>query len=290
MGKVGIRPMTITVAASSVSPGASLSSSAPAAEGGEGTNWKVVGLWMLVAAVGAGVLFGAGYYLLPLIFPAANPATTATPTTARQTPPQALPTSTTSEPISFTHQSFLRSPAASSRDLSLQDDPVTGETYGQRLQTLLQNTATSSALTEINLVTSAGQPASWNQLLDFLGIQAPPPDFWRDKFEPDFTMLAWKDENGSWPVYVLKLKSGGSPLLLQSSVLKLETAGMPLAGLFAFPPGTGGSFEDAQLNGQPARISVYSQPAARLVYGWAYNQYLLIGTSEGGWKAALRQL
>lgn len=286
MGKSGIRPSVITVRAPSAS-----ARTAPGASHEGGANWKLIGLWVLVAVVGSGVLFGAGYYLLPLIF--SGKVATQTPVSAPvggEPSPQALPTSTTPAAVSFTHGSFLRSPADSSFTLDLQDNSASGgATYGQSLQSVLQN-ASTSVLAELKLSAANGQYPSWNQFLSFLNLQILTPDFWTSNFESDFTMLLWKDKNGAWPVYVLKLKSGGSPLLLQSSVLKLESSGGSLTGLFASPPGVAGAFQDAQLSGQPVRLSVYSTAGASLVYGWAYNQYLLLSTNQEAWQEALKRL
>jgi hypothetical protein len=249
-------------------------------------------LWGTVVAVGVAVFFFIGYFFLPLALE--KKAGEATPGAATSTPaglPAAEPTSTTPAPVFLGHRSFLRSSPDRTLDLKF-GNPVNPAYYNIFLNDLSAVLAGSgeAKLVEVVLKTNDGQAMAWTQMLEFLGISAVEKDFWLNRFEQDFTLFAYRQNDIWYPGYVLKLKPGQNPLVLQSAILKIESD-PNLKNFFLIPPGDArGDFRDFQISGQPVRIRNFSQPGSDLVYGWLYNQYLVISASQAGFREVMLRL
>lgn len=248
-------------------------------------------LWAAVIAAGALVFFFVGYFFLPLIFEEemkgqSSPAATAVSPSAPQ------PTSSPPAPIFIGHRSFLRTPADQTLDLRF-GKPLTPAYHGIYLNDLnaaLTVSGSESNFVEVNLARDDGQALAWTQFLGLLGIVLPDADFWTDRFEANFTFFGNR-ENGVWHAgYILKLKPDQSPLFLQASLLRMES-NPNLNRFFLNSPGEAqGGFRDAQISGQPARALSFTQPGSVFLYGWAGNDYLVIATSEAGFRQAMLRL
>jgi hypothetical protein len=117
-----------------------------------------------------------------------------------------------------------------------------------------------------------------------------PKAFFEERFENDVTMFAYRDNLGIWPGYILKLKEGQTPLGLTALVQQIEKDPALLAPLYATSTGAlAGTFRDTQIAGQPVRRVSFAQNAV-FIYGWFYNQYLVLGTSDEGVKQAVQRL
>jgi hypothetical protein len=251
--------------------------------------------WLLGGAVGLIILFLIGYYVVPLIFPSQSvqpqqpseqaSSTAAVPETTR---PAATSTPTTPPPpvAAFTHQSFFKTPADTSLDATVTD--AVG--YGADISALGSTNASSSFI-ELNLKDSSGQPVSWTQLLTTLGMTNFDQSLFADHFMPDVTAFLYRDRNGIWPGYVVRLKSGETPVLLRSRIAKIESIPAQLVGFFVRPPGISGpAFTDTQVSGQPVRMLSFAAPGASFAYGWFHNDYFVVSTSQDGMKQAVERL
>lgn len=245
-------------------------------------------VWAAVVIVGVIVFFFLGYFFLPLVFKEAA---------EEKAPPPAGPAPSAEEPAAappptfLGHRSFLRSPADETLKFKF-ESPMTPAYYSIYLSNLngvLAGAGKDTGLAEIVLERPDGEPAAWTQFLGLLDMDAPDMDFWLNRFERDFTMLA-RRESGAWRLaYVLKLKPGQSPLLLQTNLSRMET-GANYKKFFLNSPGDAqGGFRDAQISGQPVRIQNFSQAGSALVYGFT-DDYLIISTSEAGFREAMLRL
>lgn len=247
-------------------------------------------IWGIVVAVGVIVFFFTGYFFLPLILEEKS---------AEQTPPAASAPADLSatkpapvSPVFLGHQSFLRSSPDETFDLQFsgQANPAYYNLYLSDLSAILSQAKNGSKFVEVKLTRSDGQAFAWTQILALLGVSAVKKNFWLDRFEQDFTFFAYR-EGGVWyPGYIIKLKTGQSPLILQPAVLKIESDAN-LKNFFLTPPGEAqDNFRDAQISGQPVRLQDWSEFDSALVYGWLYNQYLVISASEVGYREAMLRL
>lgn len=243
-------------------------------------------LWGTVVATGVVVFFFIGYFLLPFFFAAEE--------TELPVEPAAIssPTSTTPVAVFLGHKSFLRRSADYSANLRFQStvNPSYYSLYLNDLRATLGQPPGEGDFTEIALEKDDDQALAWVQMLGLLGMSAVEEDFWLNRFEQDFTFFAYS-QAGAWHLgYILKLKPGQSPLILQPAVLKIESD-PNLKNFFLDAPGDAqGDFRDSQISGQPVRIQNWSSFGSAFVYGWLYNQYLVVSTSEGGFREAMLRL
>lgn len=244
------------------------------------TSW----VWLAVGGVGVLVFFFLGYFFLPILLDSLKKAPKPVPAMPAPSQPAALPTSTPSQAVSFAHRSFFRAPAEKNLEINLSGSPAT---YVQLLQQALSREGQVSFF-EISLKDGTGSSPSWTRFSKLIAAELLPEEFWRSNFEPDFTLFAYKDKNGSWPGYILKLGPAGSKIVLQSQLLNIESASSSLKNLFLEPPAGKGSFADIQISGQPVRELKLDKTS--LVYGWAFDKYLVISTSMEGYKQALSRL
>lgn len=234
---------------------------------------KKTGTYLILGGVGVAVLFALGYFL-PLLI-ASNKGVAVTPT-----PP--APNSTTTAPAAppaetRPHVSFFASPADANfpMDVSTSADTSPLEQWFRGLK------SAPAGLSEAPLTVSGTAIYGWDNFLLMLGIKPASKDFFDANFEADFTGFVYNDTTGAWPGFVLKLKSGLSPLLLSGQAQKLETDNGFIYSIFPQAPGAAtAGFTDRQISGQPVRELVLSNKPAVFVYGWVKNQYLVIGTSE----------
>ncbi|MEK7212117.1 MAG: hypothetical protein AAB686_00375 [Patescibacteria group bacterium] len=245
-------------------------------------------IWFLTGVLGTAVLFFGGYFLLPFVLNIIEQTPPVAPPTAPPTVLVPAPTSTT--PVFLGHQSFFRQMAD---DVININPGVTSEprTTDQQIKLQLPNININSKLIEVVIYTAEGQALAWTDFLRAKGFTVPDADFWRGRLEQDFTYFMERDATGAFASgYVLKLQAGQSPLIIQPSLLQMEKD-TALANLFLNPPGeSSGDFADAQISGQPVRVKNFKNKNAALVYGFAFNKYLIIATSQSGYRLALSRL
>lgn len=253
-------------------------------------NWTKLTIWGVVAAAGIIALFFMGYFFLPFIF--GEKPKESSPEAAINPPSANLPVKETDSAVFLEHRSFLRNPGDKELKLEFKNStsPSYYNLYLENLKKVLYTAGTESRFVEIVLVQNENQNISWTQMLELLGISAIEESFWSNRFEQDFTFFA-NLQNGIWyPGFILKLKFGQSPLALQSTVSKIESD-VNLKNFFLDSPGDAqDGFRDFQISGQPVRMQSWSKSDAAFVYGWLYNQYLVISTSEGGFREAMLRL
>jgi len=248
-------------------------------------------LWLAGGAVGLVILFLIGYYVLPVLFPPPPPVPVKPPVTnlpqATSTTPIGTPVGTPAGGPSFFHASLFVSPV----DETLGIKTESGTPFAESLVATVQHAASSSNFIELALQNAAGAYPSWASFMADINFAVIEPSFFGDHFAPDFTAFVYRDKNGVWPGYVLKLAPNESPVLLRAKLLALEPNADALRSLFATAPGSpSGGFTDAQVNGQPIRSLAWTTPGATFTYCWFFNRYLILSTSLDGLRAAVERL
>lgn len=241
-------------------------------------------LWIVGAILGGGLLVGVGYYALPLLMPPAETSKKeAVPIAKMPSQEQVIAQPTSSLPA-IEHSSFFRMPA--DRNLVMELSDVQAGSYRELLGQKLKSIQATSSFIEVQVVRE-GSAQSWSSFMETAGLPKFEERFW-DKFEEDFTYFIHHSPKGDWPGYVLKRKIEESALLAKNSMLRLEEDPLGLLAFFQTLPGMAtGTFMDAQIGGQPFRTLQYEK--TKLVYGWIYNNYFILSTSEEGFVRALQQ-
>ena len=208
-------------------------------------------------------------------------------TIGTETPKAAAPSEETSLPVPSapapTHTSFLSLPADMTSQVPLND--IAASSIRQALGF---KTAQVSSLQEAAL-TRDGSPL---RLAD-LGAGLLPQLFTADLlnvFAEDFTYAVYTDSKGSWPVYILGLKSGADVASAKSKFAAIEgmSAGN-LGNLYLSNPGAGSSWKDGQVLGTSGRYFAFTQSGASLNYVWVNNR-LVLGTSYAATQEAAKRL
>ncbi len=133
---------------------------------------------------------------------------------------------------------------------------------------------------------------SWSDFLSVIGVNAYDPGFMQSNFKPDFTSFVYKDKNGFWLGYVAQINTSKNPLLLAPTVMKIESSLTSIQDFFLVLPGSpSGNFKDATVSSQPVRVLALKTPTgANFVYGWFFNNYLIVSTSLEGLRQAVGRL
>ncbi len=257
-------------------------------------------IWGVVFAVGTVVLFLLGFYLIPFLL---SKFTDEQPVVVNQLPPSTnTQNSTTStsgsvQPISFTHVSFFSTTPPPILDVILYENGLPPDRAGfLRNVTAAAATQPDSVFLEIVPRGLQNRPFGWENLATLLGASAIDQTFFTQYLKKDYTIGLLRGAGiaaspALQPVYVFKLKEGENPILLQRETLSLETSPAAFGKLFFNDPGeVVGTFHDIQMSGQPARALSFKNGSTTLVYGWFFNTYLIIGTSEASVKRAIERL
>lgn len=241
-------------------------------------------VWIILGVFVAGGLLGLGYYYFFSGGSSALPPS--------KTPPKATSTSGTLPSGGITHHSFFVNAADATVSFT-QGAPAANanelQSYGQRIQSLLSSSSASGYFFEVTMQQSGGQAMTLSQLLSFLNAPILDAKFLTAHFSEDFTYFVYRGENGYWPGYILKLKSGDDARLLHDAVAALENS--PYVGnLFLFTPGNpAGGFSNSLISNEPVRREQFSSDAA-FIYGWFEDKYLILSTSVSGFSEAVSRL
>ncbi|KKU93810.1 MAG: hypothetical protein UY26_C0004G0023 [Candidatus Jorgensenbacteria bacterium GW2011_GWA1_48_13] len=107
-------------------------------------------------------------------------------------------------------------------------------------------------------------------------------------FENDLTLATYTNDKGTWPVIVLKLRSGSSLTEAKTTVQKIETSAN-LPNFFITDPGTASAWKNGTTEGVSNRYRTFSLSGAGLNYGWT-GDTLVISSSYAGFQEALKRL
>lgn len=222
----------------------------------------VIGL--LIIGVGAALL---GYFI---VFPALFPPKTNQPITVNETPITESPVNeqpiTQTEPTraAFIHQSLLTT-SDGAIDATL--GTINASSIAQVLTQEAQRIASPGAFLEIILKDPIGSvPAPL-----FLSALFPDITTFANDLENDFTLAMYYDENGAWPVYIFKMKSGENT----ANLFQAFEASPNLTKLFASAPGTPATFKAGKIGTMDTRYMSYSQKGASLNIGAKGNTFIL---------------
>ena len=233
---------------------------------------------IILAILGAAFVIGIGgvgyFFVYPLLFPEAEPALTPPPAA----PPITPPVTVTPPPApTITHRSYITSDKA---EIVLALSQVTPESTPS---------GTAPVLKEVVINDAAGGQLPLSKYIPSLIPEFTEADV-AQLFEDDFTAFIYYENGQSWAGYVLKTKSGVSPIIAQVAVSRLEGFAS-IDGLFLQNPGarSADGFKNGQVGGKPARYVSYSDPGAALSYTW-FDSYLLISTNYAASEVAARRL
>ncbi len=238
-------------------------------------------LWIIIILVVVIGLAALGYYVVYPIFnaqPAAQNPITTTPT--QPTAPEA-PIAPTAPTLAVHVSAFVFDPAGK---VPAQPTTLDLPTINGILKSVGDNSANQS-LTEIFMSDEKGQLAFAKYLAALLpGFpDAAQASTW---MEDDFTAYVFKDNAGTWPGYIVKLKSGANLETLAQWVALLETN--DLTGFYIANPGKLAPFKNGTYKTITDRYATGSNGAS---FNYAIvNNYLVINTSYNGLKESLRLL
>ena len=121
------------------------------------------------------------------------------------------------------------------------------------------------------------------------------PDFLNDgsgtlsnSFNPLFTFFTYTNDKGTWPGYIVSLRSNAVSDIKDRVKSSLE-ASTNIKNLYLTDPGTAVVWKSGSAEGVATRYSTYSLAGAGLNYGWL-NDTLVVSTSYAGFQEALKRL
>ena len=236
---------------------------------------------IVISLIFAVIVAAAGYmYVFPLLFPAQPP----TPPITTTPPAQPIPEVPTAAIPTLIHKSLLQltSPVSAMRLPAI--DPAA---FKIALSEEAQKPLAVDSLTEVTVQDASGQVPASTLMPTII------PDLSSaviaNLFEEDYTIALYRDSNGIWPVYLLKLSAKASPVEAQTEISKLESSS-DLTNLFLSDPGTpDAGFKSGQVAELTTRYLTYSQKGAGLNIAWSKNT-LIVSTSYNGLKKAAGNL
>ncbi|MBI2033605.1 MAG: hypothetical protein HYT13_00695 [Candidatus Liptonbacteria bacterium] len=193
----------------------------------------------------------------------------------------------------FTHRSFFRATPDEVLKFVIPGEAVSAaelQTFGQRVLNLLAETNSNSKFLEIEVQDQNGGHPAISEFFSSINVKSLSSDFLLTNFNPDFNMFVYRDQNGSWPGYLLELKPGKSWLFFGAEIEKLERS-PDLENLFLTSPGVRSNigFKDGLSKNQPVRILSFTAPGAAFVY-LSIKGYLIFSASLPGLEEAIRRL
>ncbi len=250
----------------------------------------MVGILTAVIVVGLAAL---GYFVLyPMIFSekaAPNVAPAETPNIPSPIPnpspaPEPVPapeTQNTPQPLA-SHASLFKSPTDTEIDL-----PLASLTVADIKNAIAFDTANVLVFKEMIGKTSGGEFLS----LELFTQGVLPAIFTptvASSFEPDFSLFALTNPQGTWLGFVAKAKTGTSLPDLQKQIGEIEKSSASL-NFYLESPGVSQSWKSGSANGTPTRYQPFAMPGASFNYAWK-GEYLIMSASYDGFKEALRRL
>jgi len=164
------------------------------------------------------------------------------------------------------------------------------KTFPQKVAAELTKLPARSKLIEIDIVDEIGSHFSLSEYLNNQEIFLLPDYIWKDNFEPSFNFYVFRDSQGNWPIYVFKLLSSRTPLLLRDEIAALEES-TDLVKLFLVNPGRPeGDFTNSLVGTNTARKKAYASAGSALIYLWSGSEYLILATTSEGAELALKNL
>lgn len=247
--------------------------------------WMVI-LLGVIAIVGI-VAFLVYAFLLPAI--------SRTPSTEGPSPSLVLPNPI--QPIeedAGAHVSFFRIPPEDTTEVILASGPVSNvsdlQTYGQKLASSISESSRVSGFFEVNIRRSDGVLITLDSFLSKIDAKIFENDFLTKNFSSDFTAFAYKDKNGIWPGYVIKLKKGENQLLIQKDVASRIENSPYLINFFVAPSGLiNGGFRDGAMGVRPIRYAAFAS-GAEFSYSWFNASLLVFSVSRAGLEKAFEYL
>lgn len=249
-----------------------------------------MGILTAVIIVGLGAL---GYFVLyPMIFSEKAAPNVPSPESPQPSPPVPNPspapepapapeTKNTPQPL-VSHASLFKSPADAEIDL-----PLASLTIADIKSAIAFDTATVPVFKEIVGKTSGGEFLPLELFTQGV-LPAVFTNTLASSFDPDFSLFAFTNSQGTWLGFVAKAKAGAPLSDLQKQIGEVEKSSAPL-NFYLESPGASQPWKSGSANGTPTRYQPFAMPGASFNYAWK-GEYLVMSASYDGFKEALRRL
>lgn len=253
------------------------------AQGGGGSKK----LWWIIGGVIAAIVLGLiGYFTIYGLFsssPAEVPVETDAPTVPAQPATPAQPVEPLQPTTPAKTNNFINEPdgrGSATLPSAIGHNDIVKVLAAQAI-------AARNGMTAVSLTTD-GSPVKFSNYFAALATGFTSTAKTEQLFTEDFTTFIYKDQNGSWPGYVLTLKTGFVPDDLRAWFTSLEKTNG--SNFFMVSPGKMEAFKDGIVNEKyPDRYAAGSTPGASLGYLMLPQQNkVIISSSFAGMKEALR--
>lgn len=219
---------------------------------------------VVVALIFVGGVGALSYFVIfPMLFPVKQAPVIKVPPAAEQ----------------LAHYSFLLKPVAATADINLNDHQYL--TIAAALQNESFNQLSEGQIKEVR-ISEGGQQLPFSVMLSSV---APSASVFAssDNLEKDFTALLYYDNNGVWPIYITKIKSGIDASVVVSGFRSLEST-LETGNFYLASPGSFAQFKDGKVGNFATRYAVGTQAGASFNYG-AVGNYFVVSASYNGMKA-----
>jgi hypothetical protein len=193
----------------------------------------------------------------------------------------------------FAHISAFRAPAEQVIPFVISGDVTSAadlQTYTQKISSSLSTIKQNASFLEVLATKSDGSGASFGEFMYSIQTNLLDQGVFAENFDPDFTFFIYRDSNGYWPGFILKLKPTKNWLYIKDEIARIENATARDA-IFLTVPGapSADGFKDDAVGDVSVRNLNYSNPSASFMYAWIRDR-LFISTSRAGFQEALSKL
>lgn len=278
--------------------------------GKKGGGFKII-IWITAIVAIAGGLGALGYFVVfPILFPTPKPIVIETPQpepilpTPAPTPIPSPEPATTTEPTATTSPEIIPAPTSTpiteikphisffTASSAVSQEKTASELFTlENIRLVASTTATGLNLNELKEIVFEKSSGSLLPASEFLANIMPElsSSSLKQFFEEDITYFIFKNDQGIWPGYVLKLNQIADMDIAKIAIASLETL-VDFGRLFIQDPGAiTQPFKDGKAGDLATRYQVYTQKGAALNYGW-FKNYLIISASYTGLTETLKNL
>lgn len=269
-----------------VAPMAPMPEAAPAQKKSGGAVGIIIALVVIV------ILFSVGYfYVYPTfikapqsqeVISAESPVATTTPSAPVSEKPATPAVQTPQAPTVVLHASLFKTSADVTSEATM-PTPTKEEVVNAFRSQPVQ----SALLKEVVFKNSDAKVYAFSAIAGILM-----PDLFTasvsETLESDATFFTYLDQNGTWPGFVVRMKSGADAAKVKTDISLIEKS-PNMTSLFVSDPGTPGMWKDGKVNATVGRYVPFSSQGFALNYAWFGND-LVVSTSYAGIKAVAAKL
>ncbi len=220
----------------------------------------IVLLGVLIIAGGLGTF--AYFVVFPLVFPTRVAAPTLT--------------------VPLAHTSYFSVSVVSRSKITFKD--LNRSTINEALNQLAASSLSAGTIKELEISGQTGQVQAADYLDKAMNLTVSKASL-NNWLEKDFTAFMYYDNNGVWPGYVFKIKSGAVSAVKSDLYPDIESS----ADQLYISPATLGSWKNGNVSGSSTRYAIGSRPGEAFNYG-IFGNYLVLSTNFDGFKVAVNSL